>query len=262
VRDHGIEPILEPISLSAIGVSAGEDRRCPHSAVPGAISRGKARGLRRYQCEACNPRRLRACPDMHRWLSIRTTWFGLRSSCRAPSCVGWVPSYTRFLHNVTEIGQNELLVASHIKPWKDVGHGERIASSNGLLLNVLHHKAFDRGLITVTDDLEVALSTGLSNAPLKSAVESFFETYENQEITIPRSELDRLNLAFLKWMAPRESLPEAFQSVESRLQEAGLCPHPSRNRPRWPTPGPSTNGSSRSRSPRRPPSARRSMPAG
>ncbi len=31
----------------------GEDRRCPHCGTPGAISRGKARGLRRYRCKGC-----------------------------------------------------------------------------------------------------------------------------------------------------------------------------------------------------------------
>ncbi len=40
-------------SLAAIEDSVGEDRRCPHCGTPGAISRGKARGLRRYQCKGC-----------------------------------------------------------------------------------------------------------------------------------------------------------------------------------------------------------------
>ena len=40
-------------SLAAIEASVGEDRPCPHCGTPGAISRGKARGLRRYQCKGC-----------------------------------------------------------------------------------------------------------------------------------------------------------------------------------------------------------------
>jgi len=44
---------VQTSSLSAIDVSVGEDRRCPHCAVLRAISRGKARGLRRYQCKTC-----------------------------------------------------------------------------------------------------------------------------------------------------------------------------------------------------------------
>ena len=40
-------------SLTAIEASVGEERRCPHCQATGAISRGKARGLRRYQCKGC-----------------------------------------------------------------------------------------------------------------------------------------------------------------------------------------------------------------
>ena len=40
-------------SLAAIEAAVGEDRQCPHCGTPGAISRGKARGLRRYQCKEC-----------------------------------------------------------------------------------------------------------------------------------------------------------------------------------------------------------------
>ena len=41
------------VSLAAIEAAVGEDRQCPHCGTPGAISRGKARGLRRYQCKGC-----------------------------------------------------------------------------------------------------------------------------------------------------------------------------------------------------------------
>ena len=40
-------------SLAAVEASVGEDRQCPHCGTPGAVSRGKARGLRRYQCKGC-----------------------------------------------------------------------------------------------------------------------------------------------------------------------------------------------------------------
>jgi len=40
-------------SLAAIEAGVGEDRRCPHCGTPGAVSRGKARGLRRYRCKGC-----------------------------------------------------------------------------------------------------------------------------------------------------------------------------------------------------------------
>ena len=40
-------------SLAAIEAAVGEDRLCLHCRTPGAVSRGKARGLRRYQCKGC-----------------------------------------------------------------------------------------------------------------------------------------------------------------------------------------------------------------
>ena len=40
-------------SKAAIELGVDEARRCPHCATEGAVSRGKARGLRRYQCKGC-----------------------------------------------------------------------------------------------------------------------------------------------------------------------------------------------------------------
>lgn len=40
-------------ALAAIELGVGEDRRCRHCGTPGAVARGYARGLRRYQCKSC-----------------------------------------------------------------------------------------------------------------------------------------------------------------------------------------------------------------
>ena len=40
-------------SLAAVESNVGEDRRCPHCQTAGAVSRGTARGMRRYQCKVC-----------------------------------------------------------------------------------------------------------------------------------------------------------------------------------------------------------------
>jgi len=54
---------------------------------------------------------------------------------------------------ITQIDSLELLVASHIVPWsKD--EKNRLNPMNGLLLNALHDKAFENGLITITPDLK------------------------------------------------------------------------------------------------------------
>ena len=39
--------------LSAIELGVDDERRCPHCDAGGAVSRGKARGLRRFRCRAC-----------------------------------------------------------------------------------------------------------------------------------------------------------------------------------------------------------------
>ena len=43
----------ENASLITIEAQLAETRQCPHCNTAGAVSRGMARGLRRYQCKAC-----------------------------------------------------------------------------------------------------------------------------------------------------------------------------------------------------------------
>ena len=63
---------------------------------------------------------------------------------------------------VTGLGVDRLLVASHIKPWRDADPlTERINVENGLLLNSLHDRAFDQGLITLDSDYRLVMSREL-----------------------------------------------------------------------------------------------------
>lgn len=41
-------------ALAVLEMAVGEDRRCPHCGQAGAVSRGMARGLKRYRCNACS----------------------------------------------------------------------------------------------------------------------------------------------------------------------------------------------------------------
>jgi putative restriction endonuclease len=61
-----------------------------------------------------------------------------------------------------------LLVGSHIKPWAAANEEERTDPENGLCLCVLHDKAYDRGLLTVTTDYRV-----LASAVIKKSVVKF-----------------------------------------------------------------------------------------
>lgn len=53
---------------------------------------------------------------------------------------------------LTGISHTSLLVASHIKPWKDCDNKERLDAKNGLLLSSLMDKLFDRHFITFDPD--------------------------------------------------------------------------------------------------------------
>lgn len=58
---------------------------------------------------------------------------------------------------ITGINLPDLLCASHIVPWS-VDVRNRTNPQNGLCLNAIHDRAFDRGLITVTEELKVKSS--------------------------------------------------------------------------------------------------------
>lgn len=65
---------------------------------------------------------------------------------------------------VTGIDEPSLLVGSHIVPWaEDVA--ERLNPRNGLCLNALHDRAFDVGLVTVSDDFRVQVAPRALRAP-------------------------------------------------------------------------------------------------
>lgn len=55
---------------------------------------------------------------------------------------------------LTGLEEPMLLVASHIRPWNNAVE-YRLNPSNGLCLSSLHNKAFDRGLITFNEHLEL-----------------------------------------------------------------------------------------------------------
>lgn len=52
----------------------------------------------------------------------------------------------------------EILKASHIKPWKDATHIERLDPFNGILLSPTYDALFDRGYISFDDRGQVLLS--------------------------------------------------------------------------------------------------------
>ena len=69
---------------------------------------------------------------------------------------------------LTGIANPDLLIASHIKPWRlcATTH-ERLDGANGLLLTPHVDRLFDRGLISFSDEGEVLLSPALPEGALR-----------------------------------------------------------------------------------------------
>lgn len=87
---------------------------------------------------------------------------------------------------VTGLHQQELLIASHIKPWKDSDERtERTNPKNGLCLNALHDKAFDRGLITIDKNYRIIMSKRLKEVNMDENTRNWFNSYAYNTITLP-----------------------------------------------------------------------------
>lgn len=77
-----------------------------------------------------------------------------------------------------------LLVASHIVPWS-VDTRNRLNPSNGLCLSVWHDKAFDLGLITLTDDLQIKVARQLSAQRENAFISNSLLSLAGQAIVAP-----------------------------------------------------------------------------
>ena len=83
---------------------------------------------------------------------------------------------------LTGIDIPALLTASHIKPWSAATPSERLMSSNGLLLNALHDRAFDRGLITLDDRYRVVVSSRVPHTPTS---DQWLYAFDGRKIALP-----------------------------------------------------------------------------
>ena len=84
---------------------------------------------------------------------------------------------------ITGLAVPELLCASHIVPWS-VDVRNRTNPRNGLCLNALHDRAFDRGLISIDIDLRVIIAPSIKK--LRGGVEEdLLSRYEGVKIKLP-----------------------------------------------------------------------------
>jgi hypothetical protein len=86
---------------------------------------------------------------------------------------------------VSEIEIPELLNASHIIPW-NVDVGRRADPRNGIALNALYDRAFDRGLITFDESMRLVLSKRLSKLPIPRLQQQAFQEIEGRKLRMPQ----------------------------------------------------------------------------
>ncbi len=86
------------------------------------------------------------------------------------------------------------LEAAHIR-WHTDGGPDEVR--NGLALCVVHHKAFDRGGIGLSDDLELLVSPALYGQ--NPVWEFWFSQYADQSIRLPRDPREKPAAEYLQW---------------------------------------------------------------
>lgn len=87
---------------------------------------------------------------------------------------------------ITGIKHPALLVASHIVPWAK-NPNERLNPQNGLCLNALHDKAFDKGLISIAPDYTIQVSSQLLklNSPTDDMLWNSLLNIDGTQIMLP-----------------------------------------------------------------------------
>jgi putative restriction endonuclease len=85
---------------------------------------------------------------------------------------------------LTGIDLPDLLVASHIIPWKD-NKGERLNPENGICFSALYDKAFDKGLIGVNENYHILLSKKLKKRSNQDFYVQYFAPFDDKMISIP-----------------------------------------------------------------------------
>ncbi|OGV34337.1 MAG: restriction endonuclease [Lentisphaerae bacterium GWF2_45_14] len=85
---------------------------------------------------------------------------------------------------ITNIAIPDLLIGSHIVPWaKD--NKNRLNPRNGLCLNALHDKAFDCGIISISEGFKIIVSPKFKKLYNGDAEQKFILNYEDTPLNKP-----------------------------------------------------------------------------
>ena len=86
---------------------------------------------------------------------------------------------------VTGIDIPDLLVASHIIPWSK-NEEERLNPENGICLSSLYDKAYDKGYISINENLEILVSSILKKKQKEDYYGRYFSHLTGQKIILPK----------------------------------------------------------------------------
>lgn len=91
---------------------------------------------------------------------------------------------------ITGIDLPDLLVASHIIPWSK-NENERLNPENGICLSVLYDKAYDKGLIGITENYKIILSNELKTKEKKGFYPLIFGNISGLALQLPQKYLPK-----------------------------------------------------------------------
>lgn len=97
---------------------------------------------------------------------------------------------------LTGVTEPRLLIASHIKPWS-ADATNRLNPHNGLCLSALVDRAFDKGLITFSEDYRLVISPLLSSQRDNEHIHETFYKRKDERLALP--EKFTPNQDFLAW---------------------------------------------------------------
>ncbi len=86
---------------------------------------------------------------------------------------------------ITGISISDFLIASHIIPWS-IDEKNRLNPENGLCLNPIHDKAFDKGYLTIDFDYKVKLSKYFNDFKTEHNIQKLFLDFDTKKIELPK----------------------------------------------------------------------------
>lgn len=91
---------------------------------------------------------------------------------------------------ITGIDIPELLIASHIIPWSQ-NEQERLNPENGICLSLLYDKAFDKGLVGISEKYLILVSSTIKSKENRDYYPALFGKLEGAVIHLPQKYLPK-----------------------------------------------------------------------